>query len=857
MRRRSEIVLMLTCGLISLCSSLKAVTATSSVTDADVTSDNTVTAAIQVSAKGMAISPDLFGIFFEDINYAADGGLYAELVQNRSFEYSRGDNRDWNSLTSWDLLQSEAGTAEITVQTENPLNVNNPHYAVLTINKAGSRTGLYNAGFDGIVLKAGDKYNISLFARIFSGSPGPIVVRLENRRGQSLGQAQLTGLKENWTKHTAVIEAHTDETNARLVVLVSGTGTLGLDMISLFPQKTFHNRPNGLRADLAQVIADLKPKFMRFPGGCLAHGDGLENMYRWKDTIGPIEQRKAQRNIWRYHQTVGLGYFEYFQFCEDIGAKPLPVVPAGVCCQNSGNYLNLVPRGQRGIPMDQMDEYVQEVLDLIEYANGPITSEWGAKRAEAGHPEPFNLEYLGVGNEDTISDVFKERYKMINDAVKARYPDIIVIGTTGPGTSGHDYEEGWKFAREEKLPMVDEHGYKSPAWFWENLKHFDAYPRGDTKVYLGEYAAHDRGRVNTLRSALSEAAYMTSLERNADLVHLSSYAPLLSKQGRTQWRPDLIYFDNISITPSINYYVQQLFSLNCGDIYLPAAVKIQISKKSPEESATVPNGILLGSWNTQVKYDNLKIVNGTTIVLNESFDGTVSGWDQLSGRWRASGGVYTQRSNETPALSKFAFNDNKSGYTITLKAMKTGGTEGFLIGFGALDEENYYWLNLGGWGNTRNGIEKTVNGSRSSVGTSVSGKIETDRWYTIKIKVADELIQCYLDGQLIISAADKGFVKIPDLTASTVRDTASGDVIIKLVSKADTRIPTEIDLSAVGPFKSKAVCTVLSGDAMAVNRFAQDPEVLPEVSEIEISETFNYDVPPHSLTVIRMTGQTP
>lgn len=808
------------------------------------------TATVRVGNKEMPISPDLFGIFFEDLNYAADGGLYPERIQNRSFEYSRGDNRNWNSLSFWKLLSTDQGSASVAVDTKTPLNTNNPHYAVLTLNSTGDRNGLRNEGFDGIVLTKGDKYNVSLFARTFSGIPGSIIVRVEDSQGRSLGEVKFDGLKNEWTKHTAVLDAKTDATDAHLVVLVSGTGKLGLDMISLFPQKTFKNRPNGLRPDLAKVIADLEPKFVRFPGGCLAHGDGLENMYRWKETIGPIEQRKAQRNIWRYHQTLGLGYFEYFQFCEDIGAKPLPIVPAGVCCQNSGNYLNLVPRGQMGIPMDEMDEYVQEVLDLIEYANGPADSEWGSKRAAAGHPEPFNLKYLGVGNEDVISTTFKSRYKLINDAIKEKYPEIIVIGTTGPFPSGRDYDEGWKFAREENLPMVDEHGYKSPAWFWENLERFDKYERTGPKVYLGEYAAHDRGRANTLRSALAEAAYMTTLERNGDLVLLSSYAPLLSKQGHTQWRPDLIYFDNVSITPSINYYVQQLFSVNSGNVYLPTTVKIQFP--DPIELATVPNGVLLGTWDTMAKFDDLKIVNGDETILVESFDSVAKGWNPLSGQWQTSESVYVQSSDKMPALSMFSFNDNKSGYTVSLKAMKTSGNEGFLIGFGALDEDNYYWLNLGGWNNTRHVVQKTIDNSRSSVGSFIPGSIETNRWYDVKIQVANGRIQCYLDGALIIDVQDQGFVKIPGITASTVRDTETGDVIVKIVCKSDTPIPTKIDLSDLGSLESKAVKTVLTGDELAENRFGQTPEVLPDVSEIEVSETFNYEVPPHSLTVIRM-----
>ena len=350
-------------------------------------------------------------------------------------------------------------------------------------------------------------------------------------------------------------------------------------MISLFPQKTFHNRPNGLRADLAQVIADLKPKFMRFPGGCLAHGDGLDNMYRWKDTIGPIETRREQPNLWNYHQTVGLGYFEYFQFCEDVGAKPLPVVPAGVCCPNTGaKYNGLWEQGQQGLPLSVMPDYVQEVLDLIEWANGPATSTWGAKRAEAGHPEPFGLEYLAIGNEDRITPIFKERFKLIYAAVKAQYPEIIVIGTVGPRPAGEDYDLGWQFARDQQVDMVDEHVYEQPGWFWDNLQRFDAYNRADPTVYLGEFAAHDVGRRSTLRSALAEAAYMTALERNGDVVRLVSYAPLLGKQRRSQWEPDLIYFDNTTIYPTINYYVQQMFGANSGDQYLPTTVSFEQDK---------------------------------------------------------------------------------------------------------------------------------------------------------------------------------------------------------------------------------------------------------------------------------------
>lgn len=531
------------------------------------------TLTVQSDAVGKPISPDLFGVFFEDINYSADGGLYAELVQNRSFEYTPEDSKGWNSLSAWEPVRRGDGQGSVIVETSAPLNANNPHYAVIEVQKAGAGVGLQNFGFDGIALKAGEKYNLTLFARQLSGSGGPLVARLERKDGSPLAEASLPRPIGDWKKYTVSFEVGETVPDARLVVLATGEGRLALDEVSLFPQKTFQNRANGLRADLAQVIADLHPRFVRFPGGCVAHGDGLANMYRWKNTIGPVEQRVQQRNLWNYHQSAGLGYFEYFQFCEDIGAKPLPVVAAGVCCQNSNvRVTHKWGTGQKALPISDMPGYIQEVLDLIEYANGPAGSKWGALRAAAGHPEPFHLEYLGIGNEDKITPDFRDRFKMIYDAVKAKHPEITVVGTVGPFTSGPDYDEGWKFADELHLPMVDEHGYEPPQWFWENQSRYDSYDRAKSKVYLGEYAAHDVKRLNTLRSALSEAAYMTGLERNGDVVHMASYAPLLAKIGHTQWNPNLIYYTNTEIFPTINYYVQQMFGRNAGDTWLPVAV---------------------------------------------------------------------------------------------------------------------------------------------------------------------------------------------------------------------------------------------------------------------------------------------
>jgi alpha-L-arabinofuranosidase len=564
------------------------------------------------AAQAKPISDLLLGVFFEDINYAADGGLYAELIQNRDFEYAPGDregnDKAWNSMHSWTL---KGDNASFIIDSAGPIHVNNLHYAVLNTEAPGA--ALVNAGFDGIPVKKGEPYNLSLFTKQVAGK-GKLLVRLVSKEGTVLAQATITTSAAGWKKSKAVLTATADAADARLELQPLAKGRVLLDMISLFPQKTFKGRENGLRADLAQTIADIHPRFIRFPGGCVAHGDGLGNIYRWKNTIGPLEARKPQRNLWGYHQTAGLGYFEYFRYCEDIGAEPLPVLAAGVPCQNSGGS----PTGggqQGGIPMDQMDEYVQEVLDLIEYANGDVKTTWGKKRAEAGHPQPFNLKYIGIGNEDLITDVFEERFALIYNAVKVKYPGITVIGTVGPFYEGTDYEEGWELADKLKVPIVDEHYYVSPGWLIHNQDYYDRYDRSKSKVYLGEYAAHLPGRPNNLETALSEALYLTALERNGDVVSMTSYAPLLAKEGHTQWNPDLIYFNNTEVKPTVGYQVQKLYGQHAGDQYLPAA--ISLSNEQDGVKKRIAYSIVR---DTQSKDLIVKMVNLLPVTVNTTVD---------------------------------------------------------------------------------------------------------------------------------------------------------------------------------------------------------------------------------------------
>lgn len=536
------------------------------------------------------ISNMLTGVFFEDINYAADGGLYGELIQNRDFEYSlndkKGRDEKWNTTMAW--------SGDFKIAKENPIHVNNPNYAIV------SKGSISNSGFDGIAVKANEKYDFSVFAKGTKAT-----VRLKSSNGETLAEATFSPTT-SWKKLNAVLKPTKTVKDAHLEI--STSGETAVDMVSLFPQKTFKNRKNGLRLDLADAIADMHPKFVRFPGGCVAHGDGLHNIYKWKNTIGPLESRIGMRNIWGYHQSMGLGYFEYFQFCEDLGAEAVPVLAAGVPCQNSSDGGS----GQQfGIPMEDMDEYVQDVLDLIEYANGSVNTVWGKKRAEAGHPKPFNLKYVGIGNEDLISDVFEERYRMIVKAVQQKYPEIIVIGTVGPFFEGTDYNEGWRIADDLKLPIVDEHYYQSPGWFINNQNFYDSYDRSKSKVYLGEYAS----RGNKFYNALAEALYLTGVERNGDVVTMASYAPLLAREKHTQWNPDLIYFNGDEIKPTVNYFVQKLYGQNPGDYYIESAIKL--SDSNDEVSKRIAVSVVKDNASGDLI---VKLVNALPVAVTPSVD---------------------------------------------------------------------------------------------------------------------------------------------------------------------------------------------------------------------------------------------
>ena len=563
---------------------------------------------VQTDQPGAAIRPTMWGIFFEDINFGADGGLYAELVKNRSFEFPDG-------IMGWSRILRDGSEGYIYIE-RYPQEQVNAHFLRMRVSKPGQGFGVSNEGFRGMGIREGKDYRFSVLARLTDGASMTLRVELVGAGDRKLAEAKLDGFSSQWDRHTVVLRAQATEPKARLNLFVEGSGTLDLDMVSLFPVDTWKGRANGLRADLVQMLADLKPGFLRFPGGCIVEGRSLDARYQWKTTIGDPAERKLIVNRWNtefnhrltpdYYQSFGLGFYEYFLLSEDIGAEPMPILNCGMACQfNTGELA----------PLDDLGPYVQDALDLIEFANGPADRGWGRKRAEMGHAEPFGLKLLGIGNEQW-GPQYIERYKVFARAIKDKYPDIQLIAGTGSdatifpnGQQEIDYL--WSQYRRLKAEIVDEHFYRRPDWFLDNTGFYDNYDRGESELFVGEYGAQSVGVAspdnrNNWHCALSEAAFMTGLERNADLVTMSCYAPLFCHVDGWQWKPDLIWFDNLRVFGTPNYYVQKLFSINRGDRVLPVQVA------SP---ATTPDGA--PRFYASSVYDEtsnemiLKVVNAT------------------------------------------------------------------------------------------------------------------------------------------------------------------------------------------------------------------------------------------------------
>jgi alpha-L-arabinofuranosidase len=790
------------------------------------------TLTVDPSRTGAKIDDSMYGVFYEDINRAADGGLYAELVQNRSFEYERADNASYTPLTSWDTT----GSAKV-VNDDGRMNARNRNY--LTLEGGSSVT---NSGYNtGIAVTEGRRYDFSVWARTAEAKGAPLTLTLRDASGD-LATARRVTARGGWTKYTAAFTATRTSATGRLTVATGAPAAL--DMVSLFPRDTYKGRANGLRKDLAEKVAALEPGFLRFPGGCLVNtgshegydeksGYQRKRSYQWKDTIGPVEQRATNSNFWGYNQSYGLGYYEYFQFAEDTGAMPLPVVPALVTgC------------GQNKVTDDPalLKRHIQDTLDLIEFANGPVTSEWGKKRAAMGHPKPFRLTHLEVGNEENLPAEFFTRFKEFRAAIEAKYPDVTVISNSGPDDSGSVFDKAWQLNRDADVAMVDEHYYNSPQWFLENNDRYDSYDREGPKVFLGEYASQG----NKFSNALSEAAFMTGLERNADVVKLASYAPLLANEDYVQWKPDMIWFDNDQSWGSANYETQKLFMRNVGDEVVPST-----ASGTPATSGPITGAVGLSTWATSAAYDDVKVTgeDGRTL-LSDDFSAGDGRWTKADkGTWAVQDGAYLQSDEAAENTLVTAGDKSWQNYDLNVKATKKSGKEGFMVAFGVKDTGNHYWWNLGGWNNSQSAVEKTVDGAKQTM-VQDSTTIETGRTYDVRVEVRGRQVTLYLDGKKWGAFTDDKPAE--PFRQVVTRDKATGDLIVKVVNAQGSDARTKIALGSGTRAGPNAKVTTLAADPAAENTKEASP-VKPVTSTFKgVSEAFSYTFPANSITFMRI-----
>ncbi len=744
-----------------------------------------VTIKIQPDKILHPVSKDLYGIFFEEINCAGDGGIYPELVRNRSFDES--DKPDFWEIPSY--LHPKVSNGKLYVQ-------------------ADENGDIENKGFWGMNLEKGKPYTLTITGD-FPEKTDLMVQVLDN--GQPAYSTEMAFNGGGQTK-TAKVTVNKDIKKGSLALVMGKGQKAAFDYVSLYPTATYKNRTNGLRPGLMNMLVDMGPSFMRFPGGCWVEGDRMAQAYRWKTTITSLDTRRNVPNLWGYKSTNGLGYHEYLQMCEDLGAAPLFVVNCGMSHKEV-------------VPMSEMDEYVQDAVDAVEYANGPVNSKWGAIRAANGHPKPFNLKYLEIGNENGGAP-YAPRYRMIYDAVKKRFPEVITIADVWGGTPD-----------KSPIETVDEHYYSDPTFFFRNANRYDSYDRKGPKVYVGEYAVTQGSGTGNLIGALGEAAFMTGMERNSDHVVMASYAPLFANVNAKAWNPDLIYFDAKDVYGTPSYYVQKLFAQN-----KPTHIVASQATSIPEDKLPFPTGGFgVGTWATQAEFKDIQITSAASISVKAQAGKTIGDG------WSVADGVIKQTGDGEGPLYVFPFQSNS--YSLKLKAKKTGGREGFLIACGFKDSRNFVWFNLGGWGNSQHGIEYAVDGGKNQVGRHINGTIETGRWYDIAIDYSPERIVCRLDGKVLF---DEKPSSSPKFFYTAGLDKNRHEVVIKAVQAGPTAQPVVIDIAGAGSGSVRG--TVLANsDPKAENSLANPKRVSPTSATAKVTAgKLSFTARPYSVSIWRI-----
>ena len=769
------------------------------------------------------VSPDLYGIFFEDINNAADGGLYAELIRNRSFE------DDGNAIPNWSVI---GGSYKLV--TKGLLNKVQGHALELTFN-GGKEQILSNDGFWGVNAVQGRPYKLSLWIK--GKYKGALTARLVSADGKTVyAETPVEGkISGKWQKLTADMKSGANDPKAKFQLVFNGKGNVVLDVVSLFPP-TFKNRPNGLRPDLAEMLYNLHPKFVRFPGGCFVEGqESPDNAFHWEKTIGPIEQREGHKNVnWGYRTTDGIGFDEYLQMAEDLGAKPLYVVNVGLW--HGGKT-----------PVDSIQPWIDETLNALEYANGDINTKYGALRAKNGHPAPYNIEYLEIGNENNQpnpayqSDHYYDRFKKFKDAILAKYPNMHLIGNVVAWG-----DDNPKWGSDEPVELLDEHYYRNPSWFTNAFHKYDSYERGKHDIYVGEYAVTQGfGHMGSLNAALGEGVYMMGMENNSDVVKMASYAPIFANLNRRVWAPDMIQFVSNKVFGTPSYYVQNIMFNNIGDKVLD--VKVDNPYNYSSDCTLKPDSCLVGvgSWKTHCSFKDASLTyNGKAITGDNVKDVDVKG------NWTVSNGVVSQNSDVEAAIRLNPVRFASKNYTYKVRARKDSGKEGFLLIFNYVDSKNYCWLNIGGWGNTQNGIEQIVDGGKGQMATA-PGHVETGKWYDVELDVKGDSIFAKLDGKQILSAKLKPNIT-PGFFATATKDSKTGEVIVKIAntSSQPTTAKVNVDGRNIG---NARLIRLAAKDGREENDLDHPTNVYPTTQDIPVNgSSIELEIPASSLNILRM-----
>lgn len=800
------------------------------------------TVEIDATRFGSEVPGNMYGVFLEEINNSGEGGLYAEMIQNRGFEDANAPpgcmvvggelhapkspsfwemrSKDfrmpwpyWGATPSW-VLKGE-GTTMATTRDE-PLTKASPTALRLEVKASGAQ--VENEGFWGMNVEKGKRYDLSLFVQ-GEGYQGALEARLIGSDGAVLAKHRfeqvLTG---SWKKLKATLVGTGTDSKAKFALVPLGTGRMLVDFVSLFPKDTFKNRPNGLRADLARMIKDLRPGFIRWPGGCVVEGITIETRPRWDETLGPLEERVPTFIPWGYWVSNGFGYHEWLQFCEDVNAEPLYVFNAGISCAfRSGTFL----------PDEELPALIQNTLDAIEYAIGPTNSKWGAMRAKNGHPKPFKMRVVEIGNEQQ-GQRYGARVKMFTEAIKKKYPQLKVALSSW--ISGIDQPA--IDAAGPMLDIVDEHAYRPVNWAVQNFDSFAKYPRSvDWQLYIGEFATNSGvGRGNML-AAIGDAAYMMSMEKNSDLVKMGSYAPLLENTNRRQWEVNLIHFDSSRAYGRASYYACKLFAENRPDVNLATQVAYTPSGESP-----ILGPIGLGTYGTEAEFKDVEVQHNGKVSDISDF----AKWRPRTGNWTISDGVYRQSDLAHDRWSYFG--DGYRDTTVTLKARKIRGAEGFVVSVGNADGRRVHF-NVGGWNNTLHGLEA------AGPLKQVRGSVETDRWYDVKVQTIGRRVLCYLDGKLIF---DETLKRVDTVLAISGVERKSGDIIVKLLNTGSEDASVDIALKGAKVNGGTAI-NLGAPDPGAENSYREPLKIVPVSTRLNVSgTTLSQRVAPYTLTILRL-----